>query len=184
MRHLKAGKRLGRTTAHRKALMRNLVTSLLKHGQIKTTVTKAKEMRKEFDKMITLAKRGDLHARRQALAFVQEKNVVAKLFEEFGPLYQDRNGGYTRIYKTGNRLGDNAEMALIQMVDLNEEEAPKKAKAKIAEVTEELTKDDAKEKKAKAPKKAEAEDSNAEEKAAEAAKKADDAETKSDAKDA
>ena len=178
MRHLKAGKRLGRTTAHRKALMRNLVTSLLKHGQIKTTVTKAKEMRKDFDKMITLAKRGDLHARRQALSFVQEKNVVAKLFEEFGPLYKDRNGGYTRIYKTGNRLGDNAEMALIQMVGLNEEEAtPKAAKAKIAEVTEELNKE---EKKAKAPKKAKADDS-AEKKPAKEAKKADDAETKPEA---
>ena len=172
MRHLKAGKRLGRTTAHRKALMRNLVTSLLKHGQIKTTVTKAKEMRKDFDKMITLAKRGDLHARRQALSFVMEKNVVAKLFEEFGPLYKDRNGGYTRIYKVGNRLGDNAEMALIQMVGLNEEEAPKKAKAKIAEVTEELNKE---EKKAAAPKKAKADDS--EKTPAKEAKKADDAET-------
>lgn len=174
MRHLKAGKRLGRTTAHRKALMRNLVTSLLKHGQIKTTVTKAKEMRKEFDKMITLAKRGDLHARRQALSFVQEKNVVAKLFNEYGPLYQDRNGGYTRIYKTGNRLGDNADMALIQMVGLSEEApAAKPAKAKIAEVTEELKKETPKK---AAPKKA------AETKEAKSATKADDADAKSTAK--
>ncbi len=141
MRHLKAGTRLGRTTAHRKALMRNLVTSLLEHGQIRTTLTKAKAMRKEFDKMIGLAKRGDLHARRQALSFVQNKDVVAKLFAEYGPLYAERNGGYTRILKLQNRLGDNAQLALIQMVGLDEAaEAPKKPakKAALDEVKTEL----------------------------------------------
>lgn len=120
MRHLKSGKRLGITTSHRKALMRNLITSLLEYGEIETTITKAKEMRKYFDKMIGLGKRNDLHARRQALAFVKSKKVVKKLFEEYGPLYADRNGGYTRIYRLGNRLGDNAQMALIQMVGLDE----------------------------------------------------------------
>ena len=140
MRHLKAGKRLGITTSHRKALMRNLVTSLLEHGQIKTTITKAKEMRKYFDKMIGLGKRNDLHARRQAMAFIKSKEAIRKLFEEYGTLYAERNGGYTRIFKTGYRLGDKAQMALIQMVDLNvegekEQEASKEA---IAEIKEEL----------------------------------------------
>ena len=145
MRHLKAGKRLGRTTSHRKALMRNLVTSLLEHGQIKTTLTKAKEMRKDTDKMIGLAKKGTLHARRQALAFINSKDVVHKLFEEYGPLYANRNGGYTRIFKLGNRLGDNAQMSMIQLVDHGQEPAPKaEPKAKVVEeVKEELTKEEA-----------------------------------------
>lgn len=142
MRHLKAGKRLGVTTSHRKALMRNLVTSLLEHGEIKTTVTKAKEMRKYFDKMIGLGKKNNLHARRQALGFVKSKAAIEKLFEEYGPLYEDRNGGYTRIYRIGNRLGDNAEMALIQMVGLSDKESKKEKvkaeKATIEEVKEEL----------------------------------------------
>lgn len=120
MRHLKAGKRLGVTTSHRKALMRNLVTALLEHGEIKTTVTRAKEMRKYFDRMIGLGKRNDLHAKRQAMSFIKTKEAVKRLFEEYGPLYADRSGGYTRIYRIGHRLGDNAEMALIQMVDLKE----------------------------------------------------------------
>jgi len=141
MRHLKAGKRLGVTTSHRKAMMRNLVTSLLEHGEIKTTITKAKEMRKYLDKMIGLAKRGDLHARRQALSFVKSKDVVGRLFDEFGTLYKDRSGGYTRIYRTGFRLGDNAEMALIQMVDLERKSSSKKdsvSEETIKEVKSEL----------------------------------------------
>ena len=140
MRHLKAGKRLGVTTSHRKAMMRNLVTSLLEHGEIKTTITRAKEMRKYFDKMIGLGKRNDLHARRQALAFIKSKDVVKKLFDEYGSLYADRNGGYTRIFRIGRRLGDNAEMALIQMVDLKSEAKPegKGSKEKITELKEEL----------------------------------------------
>jgi large subunit ribosomal protein L17 len=116
MRHLKAGKRLGVTTSHRKAMMRNLVTALLEHGEIRTTVTRAKEMRKYFDKMIGLGKRGDLHARRQAMAFVKSKTAVEKLFGEYGSVYGERNGGYTRIYRLGRRLGDNSQMVLIQMV--------------------------------------------------------------------
>jgi len=140
MRHLKAGKRLGVTTSHRKAMMRNLVTALLEHGEIKTTITRAKEMRKYFDKMIGLGKKQDLHARRQALAFVKSKDVVKKLFDEYGPLYETRNGGYTRIYKLGKRLGDNAQMCMIQMVDLKEEEKPaKQAKPEaISEIKSEL----------------------------------------------
>ncbi len=140
MRHLKAGKRLGVTTAHRKAMMRNLVTALLEHGEIKTTITRAKEMRKYFDKMIGLGKKNNLHARRQALSFIKSKEVVNKLFEEYGPLYADRNGGYTRIYKIGRRLGDNAQMALIQMVDLREEAKAEEeaSKERIEEIKEEL----------------------------------------------
>ncbi len=149
MRHLKAGKRLGVTTSHRKALMRNLVTSLLEHGEIKTTVTRAKEMRKYFDKMIGLGKRNNLHAHRQALAFVKSKEAIRKLFDEYGPLYADRNGGYTRIFRIGHRLGDNAQMALIQMVDLNEEKVveDKSSKKAITEIKEELQAEDQKEEK-------------------------------------
>ncbi|MCP4294453.1 MAG: 50S ribosomal protein L17 [Proteobacteria bacterium] len=145
MRHLKAGKRLGVTTSHRKAMMRNLVTSLLENGEIKTTITRAKEMRKYFDKMIVLGKKNTLHSRRQALAFVRSDDAILKLFEEYGPLYKDRSGGYTRIYRLANRLGDNAQLALIQMVGI--EPAVKKAKPKddpIEEVKEDLEKDIAK----------------------------------------
>lgn len=139
MRHLKAGKRLGVTTSHRKAMMRNLVTSLLEHGEIKTTITRAKEMRKYFDKMIGLGKKNDLHAKRQAFAFIKSREVVKKLFEEYGPLYAERNGGYTRIFRLGRRLGDNAQMALIQMVDLKgEAKVEKVQKEKIEELKEEL----------------------------------------------
>lgn len=160
MRHLKAGKRLGVTTSHRKAMMRNLVTALLEHGEIKTTITRAKEMRKYFDKMIGLGKKRDLHARRQALSFIMSKEVVKKLFDEYGPLYENRNGGYTRIYKLGRRLGDNAQMALIQMVDLKEEEKPAKKAAPeaISEIKSELQSEEAVK-----------EETSAEEKAADAA---------------
>lgn len=141
MRHLKAGKRLGVTTSHRKALMRNLVTALLEHGEIKTTVTRAKEMRKYFDRMIGLGKRNDLHAKRQAMSFIKTKQAFKRLFEEYGPLYSERNGGYTRIYRIGRRLGDNAEMALIQMVDIREG-APtiekKETRERITEIQDEL----------------------------------------------
>ncbi|MBU2512457.1 50S ribosomal protein L17 [bacterium] len=140
MRHLKAGKRLGITTSHRKAMMRNLVTSLLEHGEIKTTITRAKEMRKYFDKMIGLGKKDGLHARRQAISYIKSKEAVKKLFEEYGPLYSERNGGYTRIFRIGRRLGDNAEMALIQMVDLDgkAKKDDNAGKEKIKELKEEL----------------------------------------------
>ncbi len=121
MRHRKTGRRLGRTTAHRKALMRNMVTSLLEHERIVTTTPKAKELRKVADKMISLGKRGDLHARRQALSFIRDKRVVDKLFDKLSNEYMDRNGGYTRIIQTGNRIGDAAPMAIIELVNYQAE---------------------------------------------------------------
>ncbi|MCB2180742.1 MAG: 50S ribosomal protein L17 [Desulfobulbaceae bacterium] len=123
MNHRKTGRRLGRTTSHRKAMVRNMVTSLLEHERIVTTTPKAKEVRKVADKMITLAKRGDLHARRQALSFIRDKNVVAKLFDKLRDEYMDRNGGYTRIIQTGNRTGDAAPMAILELVNYQEESA-------------------------------------------------------------
>ena len=123
MRHRKAGKRLGRNSAQRKALLRNMVTSLLDHERIVTTTPKAKEVRRIADKMITLAKRGDLHARRQALSVVRDKDVVAKLFSELREAYMDRNGGYTRIIRTGNRIGDAAPMAILELVAYQQKEA-------------------------------------------------------------
>lgn len=121
MRHKKAGKRLGRTTSHRLAMVRNMVTSLLEHERIVTTTPKAKEIRKVAEKMITLAKRGDLHARRQALSFVRDKKVVDKLFGPLKDEYLTRNGGYTRIIRTGNRIGDAASMAILEMVNYSED---------------------------------------------------------------
>jgi len=109
-------RKLGRPTDQRKAMLRNLVTSLLKHGKIETTVTRAKETRKLAEKMITLAKRGDLDARRQVLSFVTEKEVVNNLFSDIAPKYVDRNGGYTRMYKMGPRRGDAAEVVILELV--------------------------------------------------------------------
>ncbi len=121
MRHRKAGRRLGRNSSHQQAMMRNMVTSLLEHERIVTTTPKAKELRKLADKMITLAKRGDLHARRQVLSVVRDKKVVDKLFTKLKDEYMDRNGGYTRIIKTGNRAGDAAPMAIIELVNYTED---------------------------------------------------------------
>jgi large subunit ribosomal protein L17 len=109
-------RKLGRPTDQRRAMLRNLVTSFLKHGKIETTETRAKETRKLAEKMITLAKRGDLHARRQVLAFVTEKEVVNDLFENVAPKYAERNGGYTRMYKVGPRRGDAAEVVILELV--------------------------------------------------------------------
>lgn len=109
-------RKLGRETAHRNLMLRNLVTSLLRAGRIETTVTRAKETRRMAEKMITLAKRGDLHARRQVLAYVLDETVVSDLFENIAPKYEERNGGYTRIIKKGPRRGDCAEMAIIELV--------------------------------------------------------------------
>jgi len=120
MRHRKSGRKLGRTAEHRKAMMRNMVTSLFEHERIVTTVPKAKEARKVADKMITLAKRGDLHARRQAHAYIQSKDIVAKLFDVIHTQYVDRNGGYTRIIQTGRRNGDAAPMAILELVGYEE----------------------------------------------------------------
>ena len=120
MRHRKAGRKLNRTAAHRKAMLRNMVTSLLEHERIVTTVPKAKEARRVAEKMITLGKRGDLNARRQALAYIQSKETVAKLFDELSSQYADRQGGYTRIVRTGNRYGDAAPMAIVELVGYEE----------------------------------------------------------------
>ena len=109
-------RKLGRTSAHRKAMLRNLVTDLLREGRITTTDTRAKEARRQAEKMITLAKRGDLHARRQVLAYVYDEAVVSKLFDEIAPKYEDRQGGYTRILKLGPRKGDNAELVFLELV--------------------------------------------------------------------
>ena len=109
-------RKLGRETAHRNLMLRNLVTCLLRSGRIETTVTRAKETRRMAEKMITLAKRGDLHARRQVLAYVLDETVVTDLFENIAPKYAERNGGYTRIMKMGPRRGDCAEMAIIELV--------------------------------------------------------------------
>jgi large subunit ribosomal protein L17 len=117
MRHNKTGRRLGRNSSHRSAMMRNMVTSLLEHEKITTTDCRAKELRKVAEKMITLGKRGDLHARRQAMQVIRDRKVVAKLFERLAPRFQDRPGGYTRIIKLANRLGDNASQSIIELVE-------------------------------------------------------------------
>ena len=109
-------RKLGRSSAHRKAMLRNLVTDLFREGRITTTDTRAKEARRQAEKMITLAKRGDLHARRQVLAYVYDESVVTKLFDEIAPKYEDRQGGYTRILKLGPRKGDNAELVFLELV--------------------------------------------------------------------
>lgn len=116
MRHRKAGNQLGRNTSHRRAMLRNMVTSLLKHEQIETTDAKAKAIRPIAEKMITLAKRGDLHARRQALSYMQDKEVTHRLFDELKNRYLNRQGGYLRIIKKGFRKGDGASISVIQLL--------------------------------------------------------------------
>jgi large subunit ribosomal protein L17 len=117
VRHARSGKKLGRDSAHRKALYSNLAGALIEHGRIKTTVTKAKAVKPLAEQMITLGRRGDLHARRQATAFLRSRDVVHKLFADVAPLFKDRPGGYTRIVKLGPRPGDAAEMAYLELVD-------------------------------------------------------------------
>ena len=111
-----AMRKLGRTSDHRKAMLRAMVTFLLENGKIETTVTRAKEVRSEAEKMITLGKKGDLHSKRQVFAYVTKEAVSKKLFDEIAPKYNERNGGYTRIVKVGPRRGDGAEMAVIELV--------------------------------------------------------------------
>ena len=117
MRHQRVGKKLGRDAAHRKALYSNLAGALIEHGRIKTTVTKAKAVKPLAEQMITLGRRGDLHARRQATAFLRSRDVVHKLFADVAPRFKDRPGGYARIIKLGPRPGDAAEMAYLELVD-------------------------------------------------------------------
>jgi len=117
MRHGFSGRRFNRTTEHRKAMFANMAAALIKHEQIVTTLPKAKDLRPVVEKLITLGKRGDLHARRQAIAQIKDVEIVAKLFAVLGPRYKERNGGYLRIMKAGFRFGDNAPMAIIEFVD-------------------------------------------------------------------
>ena len=117
MRHHRAGKKLGRDASHRKALYSNLAGALIQHGRIKTTVTKAKAVRPIAEQMITLGRRGDLHARRQAMAFLRSQQVVHTLFADVAPRFADRPGGYTRIVKLGPRQGDAANMVYLELVD-------------------------------------------------------------------
>lgn len=133
MRHNNTGRRLGRNSSHRAAMMRNMVTSLLEHEKITTTDARAKELRKLAEKMITLGKRGDLHARRQAAQVLRDRKVVGKLFDMIGPRFQDRPGGYTRILRLGQRLGDNAALVRIELVE--EEFTPKAKSVAAAEPT-------------------------------------------------
>ncbi len=127
MRHNKSGRRLGRKPDHRQHMMRNMVTSFFEHEKLTTTDTRAKELRKVVDRMVTLGKRGDLHARRQALQVIRSQKVVAKLFDMIAPRYQQRPGGYTRMIKISHRPGDNAPMSIIELVE--EEFTPKVKKA-------------------------------------------------------
>jgi large subunit ribosomal protein L17 len=117
MRHAKTGRKFSRTASHRKAMFANLAASLIKHEQIATTLPKAKDLRPIVEKLVTLAKRGDLHARRQAIAQIRDLGMVKKLFETIGPRYKARPGGYTRVLKAGFRHGDSAPLAVIEFVD-------------------------------------------------------------------
>ena len=116
MRHRKKGRQLSRTRSHRKATLRNMATSLFRHERIETTTAKAKELRPYAERLITLARRGDVHARRLAAAKIQDREVLGKLFDDIAPRYAERPGGYTRVLKLGNRKGDAAEMSLIELV--------------------------------------------------------------------
>ena len=138
MRHGKSGRKLNRTASHRKAMFANMAAALIKHEQIVTTLPKAKEMRPIIDKLITLGKRGDLHARRQAIAQIRDKEQVKKLFDILGGRYKDRNGGYSRVMKAGFRFGDNAPMAVIELVDRDESEKGKDSGPVIVSDDEEV----------------------------------------------
>ncbi len=117
MRHARQGRKLNRTATHRKAMFANMASALLKHEQIKTTLPKAKDLRRVVDRLITLGKRGDLHARRQALSILRDRKIATKLFDGLAKRYKDRPGGYTRVIKAGFRYGDMAPMGVIELVD-------------------------------------------------------------------
>ena len=136
MRHGNAHRKLGRTTAHRTAMFANMAASLIKHEQITTTLPKAKELRPFVEKLVTLAKRGDLHARRIAISRVRDNDQVGKLFTTLGPRYQGRPGGYIRVLKAGYRYGDNAPLAVIEFVDRDENEKGKDSGPVYASVDE------------------------------------------------
>ncbi len=128
MRHRKSGRKLNRTSSHRHMMLRNMVTSLLDHGQIQTTLAKAKEVRRLADRIIVMAKAGDLHSRRQALAVLTHKGVVKKLFSEIGPRFGDRTGGFTRVVKLGSRLGDAAPLSVVMLTESTSPGTEKKKK--------------------------------------------------------
>ena len=121
MRHRKSGRRLNRSVSHRKAMFANMAASLIKHEQIKTTLPKAKDLRRVIDRLVTLGKRGDLHARRQALSVLRDSDITAKLFGDLAERYKGRNGGYCRVLKAGFRYGDMAPMAVIELIDRDPE---------------------------------------------------------------
>ena len=131
MRHRMSGRKLNRSSAHRKSMFANMTASLLLHEQIKTTKPKAKDLRTFVDKMITLGKRGDLHARRQAMSFLRDKKVVSKLFDSLADRYKDRQGGYSRVLAAGYRYGDSAPMAIIELVDRDEDAKGAADKARV-----------------------------------------------------
>ncbi len=133
MRHAHGYRKLNRTHEHRKAMFANMAASLIEHEQIKTTLPKAKELKRVFDKLVTLGKRGDLHARRQAIAELRHEAPVAKLFDTLGARYKDRNGGYCRVLKAGFRYGDMAPMAIIELVDRDPAAKGAADKARLAE---------------------------------------------------
>ena len=126
MRHQKAGRKLGRTSSHRRAMFRNMLTSLFEHEKIETTDAKAKELRKIAEKIVTLGKKGDLHSRRQVLRVISDKKIAKNLFDQIAPRYQSRNGGYTRIFKVGRRHGDNAPLSIIELIPEEKVENTKK----------------------------------------------------------
>ena len=131
MRHRMSGRKLNRTSSHRKAMFSNMAAALITHEQINTTLPKAKDLRRVVEKLITLGKRGDLHARRQAFAALRDEAVVAKLFAVIGERYKDRQGGYTRVLKAGFRYGDCAPMAIIELVDRDVDAKGKADKARL-----------------------------------------------------
>ena len=147
MRHGKRGRKLNRTASHKKAMLNNMATSLFANGKVRTTLPKAKELRGVAERLISFAKRGDLHARRQVLRRIQNKVVLTKLFEEIGPSFADRGGGYTRILKLGPRRGDSSELCLIELVgddaitESDVEETEPDASTEEEEVVEENKKD-------------------------------------------
>ncbi|MEP3277162.1 MAG: 50S ribosomal protein L17 [Stappiaceae bacterium] len=140
MRHGVSGRKLNRTSSHRKAMFANMAASLIKHEQIVTTLPKAKELRPIVDKLVTLAKRGDLHARRQAISKIRDVEMVKKLFDTLADRYKERAGGYTRVLKAGFRHGDNAAMAVIEFVDRDADAkgAEDRARAEAEDVSEEV----------------------------------------------
>ena len=132
MRHRKSGRKLGRVSSHRKAMLKNMTASLLKHERIITTDAKAKELRSVAERVITLGKRGSLHARRQALSFLRDRQVTKKVFDELSARYSSRNGGYTRIIKVGYRDGDNAPLSVIELIAEDKKKAKEKDSVKTS----------------------------------------------------